>query len=185
MAKYERRLQVSVQSAGNWPNLPRKSQVRIWARAAAAPYGDGGQITVRFVDTDEGRSLNRTYRSKDYATNVLSFPYQQEPSLCGDLVLCAPVVAIEASAQGKSLEAHYAHLIVHGMLHLQGYDHETGKKEAREMENQERRVLAALGYPDPYRLENQWIARKEEGLRSVIAISARKTPDCRQWKNRR
>lgn len=185
MAKCERRLQVSVQHAGDWPDLPGKSQVRRWARAAAVHHGVGGQITVRFVDTDEGRSLNRTYRSKDYATNVLSFPYQQEPSLCGDLVLCAPVVAIEASAQGKSLEAHYAHLIVHGMLHLQGYDHETGKKEAREMENQERRVLAALGYPDPYQPENQWIARKEEGLRSVIAISARKTPDCRQWKNRR
>lgn len=155
MAKYERRLQVSVQSAGNWPNLPRKSQVRIWARAAAAPYGDSGQITVRFVDADESRNLNRTYRSKDYATNVLSFPYQQKPSLCGDLVLCAPVVASEANAQGKSLEAHYAHLIVHGMLHLQGYDHEACKKDARKMENQERRVLAALGYPDPYQVENQ------------------------------
>lgn len=154
MAKCERRLQVSVQHAGDWPDLPGKSQVRSWARAAIH-HGVGGQITVRFVDTDEGRSLNRTYRSKDYATNVLSFPYQQEPSLCGDLVLCVPVVAIEASAQGKSLEAHYAHLIVHGMLHLQGYDHEAGKKKAHAMENQERRVLAALGYPDPYQLENQ------------------------------
>ncbi|MER2625918.1 MAG: rRNA maturation RNase YbeY [Accumulibacter sp.] len=154
MAKRERRLQVSVQYAGDWPDLPRKSQVRSWARAAAAPFGSGGQITVRFVDADEGRSLNRTYRSKDYATNVLSFPYQQQPSLCGDLVLCAPVVTFEANTQGKSLEAHCAHLIVHGVLHLQGYDHEAGKKEAREMENQERRVLAALGYPDPYRAES-------------------------------
>ncbi len=153
MAKDERRLQVSVQRTGDWPDLPRKSQVRNWARAALAASTRGGQITVRFVDSAEGRSLNRDYRVKDYATNVLSFPYQQEPRLCGDLVLCAPVVAREATAQGKSLEAHYAHLIVHGMLHLRGYDHEAGEKEARAMENHERRILAALGYPDPYREE--------------------------------
>ena len=153
MARGKQRLKVSVQRAGDWPGLPRKSQVRTWARAAAHAASNGGQITVRFVDDAEGRRLNRDYRARDYATNVLSFPYQQQPRLCGDLVLCAPVVAREATAQGKSLEAHCAHLIVHGVLHLQGHDHEAGEMEAREMEDHERRVLAALGYPDPYRDE--------------------------------
>jgi probable rRNA maturation factor len=120
MAKGERRLKVSVQRAGAWPQLPGKAQVRRWVRAAVRSHS-GGQITVRFVDRDEGRRLNLDYRAKDYATNVLSFAYQQRPLLCGDLILCVPVVAREAASQGKSLAAHYAHLIVHGMLHLQGY----------------------------------------------------------------
>ncbi|MBK7954400.1 MAG: rRNA maturation RNase YbeY [Candidatus Accumulibacter sp.] len=153
MAKGEWRLRVSVQRACDSPDLPGKSQVRNWARAAVAPSTRGGQITVRFVDSEEGQRLNRDYRARDYATNVLSFPYQQAPLLCGDLVLCAPVVAREATAQDKSCEAHYAHLIVHGMLHLQGYDHEAGEEEARDMEDRERRLLAALGFPDPYREE--------------------------------
>lgn len=151
MAKGEWRLQVSVQRACDSHDLPSKAQIRRWARAAVAPSTRGGQVTVRFVDSEEGRRLNRDYRARDYATNVLSFPYQQAPLLCGDLVLCAPVVAREASAQDKSLEAHYAHLIIHGMLHLQGYDHEAGEQEARNMEDRERRLLAALGFPDPYR----------------------------------
>ena len=151
MARGEQRLKVSVQRACDCPYLPRKSQVRTWARAAAS--NRGGQITVRFVDSAEGCRLNCDYRARDYATNVLSFPYQQQPLLSGDLVLCVPVVAREATAQGKSLEAHCAHLIVHGVLHLQGHDHEAGEMEAREMEDHERRVLAALGYPDPYRDE--------------------------------
>ena len=108
---------------------------------------------MRFVDADEARRLNRDYRHRDYATNVLSFPYAREPVVCGDLVLCAPVVAREAAEQGKPLEAHYAHLIVHGLLHLQGYDHETSARQAAEMESRERRVLHALGYPDPYAME--------------------------------
>ena len=151
MAKREARLRVSVQRGGDWPELPRKSLLRTWVRTAAGPAaGRGGQITVRFVDHDEGQSLNRDYRARDYATNVLSFPYQQEPTLCGDLVLCVPVLAREATAQGKSLAAHCAHLIVHGLLHLRGYDHEAGEQEAREMEEEELRVLAALGYHNPY-----------------------------------
>jgi probable rRNA maturation factor len=105
---------------------------------------------VRFVDGDEGRSLNRDYRGKDYATNVLSFPYASGENICGDLVLCQPVVEREAKEQGKSLEAHSAHLIVHGMLHLQGHDHETGRADAERMEALEREILANLGYPDPY-----------------------------------
>ena len=110
----------------------------------------GGQITIRFVDIEEGQALNREYRDKDYATNVLSFPYETEPVVLGDLVICAPVVAREAAEQGKTLEAHYAHLIVHGMLHLQGYDHETGEDDAQRMEDKERAILASSGFDDPY-----------------------------------
>ena len=146
-----RRLNLSVQYACNAAGLPLRPQIRAWARAAVE---GGGQITIRFVDDGEGRALNHAYRGKEYATNVLSFPYEREPVVCGDLVICAPVVEREAAAQGKSAEAHYAHLIVHGLLHLQGYDHETGKKQARLMENQECVILASLGYADPYSGEN-------------------------------
>ena len=146
-----RRLNLSVQYACNKEGLPLRAQIRAWVRAALDVDGArGGQITVRLVDAEEGLQLNRDYRGKDYATNVLSFPYDVDPVVCGDLVLCAPVVAREAAEQGKSLEAHYAHLIVHGLLHLQGYDHETGEHEARQMEDRERTILAALGFTDPY-----------------------------------
>lgn len=118
-----------------------------WARAALE---GGGQVTIRLVDAEEGQELNREYRGKDYATNVLSFPYDTEPRLFGDLVICHPVVVREAAAEGKPLAAHYAHLVVHGMLHLQGYDHETSDEDAEIMESEERRILALLGYPDPY-----------------------------------
>ena len=146
-----RRLNLSVQYACNKEGLPLRPQIRAWVRAALDVDGArGGQITVRLVDADEGQDLNRDYRGKDYATNVLSFPYESEPVVCGDLVVCAPVVAREAAKQGKDRVAHYAHLIVHGVLHLQGYDHETGAAEAQQMENKERAILAALGYGDPY-----------------------------------
>lgn len=146
-----KRLNLSVQYACNNAGLPSRPQIRAWARAALDVDGKrGGQITVRFVDAGEGRSLNNDYRSKDYATNVLSFPYEIEPVVCGDLVICAEVVAREAAEQGTPLEAHYAHLIVHGMLHLQDYDHEESEQEALLMEGKERVILAALGYPDPY-----------------------------------
>ncbi len=124
-----------------------RADFRRWARAALA---GGGQVTIRLVDAEEGRELNRNYRGKDYATNVLSFPYDTEPRLMGDLVICHEVVIREAAEQGKTPEAHYAHLVVHGMLHLQGYDHETGEEDADIMEAEEKRVLADLGYPDPY-----------------------------------
>ena len=145
-----RRLNLSVQYACNAAGLPLRPQIRAWARAALE---GGWQITVRFVDGGEGQALNNAYRGKDYATNVLSFPYEREPVVCGDLVICAPVVEREAVAQGKSAEAHYAHLIVHGLLHLQGYDHEASNKEARLMEHQECVILASLGYADPYLAE--------------------------------
>ena len=146
-----RRLNLSVQYACNTTGVPLRPQIRAWARAALNVDGmRGGQITIRFVDIEEGQALNREYRDKDYATNVLSFPYDTVPVVLGDLVICAPVVAREAAEQGKTLEAHYAHLIVHGMLHLQGYDHETGDDDAQRMEDKERAILASLGFDDPY-----------------------------------
>ncbi len=145
--KLTRRLDLSVQYACTTDGLPSRTQLRQWARAA---LDGGGQVTIRYVDGEEGQMLNRDYRGKDYATNVLSFVYETEPRTVGDLVICAPVVAREAGEQEKALEAHHAHLVVHGMLHLQGYDHETGEDDARMMEAREREVLAVLGYPDPY-----------------------------------
>ena len=105
---------------------------------------------MRIVGEDEGRSLNREFRHKDYATNVLTFDYVQEPEIEADLVLCAPVVAREAAEQGIELAAHYAHLLVHGTLHAQGYDHEDDGPEAACMEARETEVLAGLGFDDPY-----------------------------------
>ncbi|MGA0926536.1 MAG: rRNA maturation RNase YbeY [Burkholderiaceae bacterium] len=109
-----------------------------------------GEITVRIVDTEEGQALNQDYRQKNYATNVLTFDYSQNPVVVADLVLCAPVVAQEAVEQGKPLAAHYAHLLVHGCLHAQGMDHENGEAEAAEMEAAEVAILQQLGYPNPY-----------------------------------
>jgi probable rRNA maturation factor len=126
--------------------LPRHSVTR-WIRHALQ---SDAEITVRIVGAEEGQALNRDYRGKDYATNVLTFDYTQEPLVTADLVLCAPVVEREAREQGKTLQAHYAHLLVHGTLHAQGYDHETGEEDAQEMEALEINVLGALGYDNPY-----------------------------------
>lgn len=147
-----KRLNLSVQYACNQGGLPSRPQIRAWVRAALdVDEKRGGQITIRFVEPEEGQSLNNDYRGKDYATNVLSFPYEVEPVVAGDLVICATVVEREAAEQEKTLEAHYAHLIVHGILHLQGYDHEIGENEALLMEGKERTILAQLGFSDPYR----------------------------------
>jgi len=125
--------------------LPRHRVAR-WIRAALdAP----AQITVRIVDEAEGRALNRDYRGKDYATNVLTFDYAREPLVLADLVLCAPVLAREAAEAGRPVADHYAHLLVHGTLHAQGWDHQRAA-EARRMESRETAVLATLGLPDPY-----------------------------------
>ena len=124
-----------------------KTKVSRWMRHALLR---DAEMTVRIVDAEEGRSLNQSYRNKNYATNVLTFDYEVAPVVMADLVLCAPVVAAEAAAQGKSLQAHYAHLLVHGTLHAQGYDHETNEQDALEMEALEILLLAALGLDCPY-----------------------------------
>lgn len=139
-------LSLSVQYASNAPDLPPRPQVRRWARAALE---GAAVVTVRFVDAIEGRALNAEYRGRDYATNVLTFVYDDEHPRAGDIVLCAPVVRKEAAAQRKALADHYAHLVVHGMLHLQGHDHERAA-DAAAMEAREVAILARLGLPDPY-----------------------------------
>ena len=140
-------LQLSLQfaDATHRAELPRH-RVQVWMRAALE---QAAQITVRIVGAEEGRALNRDYRGKDYATNVLTFDYEHEPVVVADLVLCAPVVAAEAQEQGLTLQAHYAHLLVHGTLHAQGYGHEADD-EARCMEGRESALLLALGFGDPY-----------------------------------
>jgi probable rRNA maturation factor len=125
--------------------LPRHRVQRFVRAALELP----GEITVRIVNAEEGQALNREYRAKDYATNVLTFDYTHEPVVSADLILCAPVVAKEAQEQGISLLAHYAHLLVHGTLHAQGYDHEDDE-EAAAMEARESELLLALGFADPY-----------------------------------
>ena len=126
--------------------LSRHSVTR-WIRHA---LGSDAEITVRIVGSEEGQALNRDYRQKDYATNILTFDYTRAPLVTADLVLCAPVVAKEAKENKKTLAAHYAHLLVHGTLHAQGYDHETSSKDAQAMEALEVEILAGLGVKNPY-----------------------------------
>ncbi|NBD19299.1 rRNA maturation RNase YbeY [Aquabacterium fontiphilum] len=125
--------------------LPRHKVAR-WVRAALK---SDAELTVRIVDAEEGQALNRDFRKKDYATNVLTFDYAREPVVTADLILCAPVIEREAEEQGKDVVAHYAHMLVHGTLHAQGWDH-VKKKQADAMEAQEREILAELGFGDPY-----------------------------------
>jgi probable rRNA maturation factor len=138
-----RKNRVQIQYAVPRPGLPAASSLRKWA--ALVPL----DATLRIVGAREGRQLNRSFRGKDYATNVLSFPYERGR---GDVVLCHPVIAREARAQGKALAAHYAHLVLHGLLHLRGYEHEK-KREAERMERAEIRLLARAGFGNPYTVE--------------------------------
>jgi probable rRNA maturation factor len=142
------RLSLAVQYAVAATTLPTATALRRWVRAALAR---DAAVTIRFVGRREGRRLNATFRGRDYATNVLTFVYDDAKPLAGDLVLCVPVLRAEARAQRKPAADHCAHLVVHGMLHLQGYDHDTDRK-ARRMEARETALLAALGIADPYAL---------------------------------
>ena len=145
-AKRKPRLGFDVQYAVSARNLPSRAQLRKWARAGLEHEA---KITIRIVGQTEGRALNRNFRGKDRATNVLTFVFRDAPPFEGDLALCAPVVAREARNQGKSIAAHYAHLVVHGVLHLQGYDHEKDA-DACIMEKRESQIIGGLGYADPY-----------------------------------
>jgi probable rRNA maturation factor len=155
MTKGPIRLDVSVGYALPRAGLPAAVSFRRWVAAALAGRIREADLAIRLVDAKEGRALNRHYRGKDYATNVLSFPAELPEGvklpLLGDLVLCAPVVAREAREQKKTLAAHYAHLTVHGTLHLLGWNHEDSR-EAECMEALEREILASLGIADPYLL---------------------------------
>jgi len=160
-------LSLTVQYASGAQHLPTRGQFRRWIKAALHPQGvrrrvpgsfaatlplqRDAKITLRIVDETEGRELNKNYRGKDYATNVLTFVYGDMPELTGDIVICAPVVELEAVAQHRDLAAHYAHLSLHAALHLQGYGHENDA-DAAGMEQLEIDLMLKLGYPDPYRI---------------------------------
>jgi probable rRNA maturation factor len=139
-------LRLSVQFASHEEKIPKRSQFRQWVKATLRV---DTEVTIRIVDKEEARALNLHYRGKDYATNVLTFPLAETPHLMGDIIICAPVVTAEAIAQNKPIEAHYAHLTVHGVLHLHGYDHEI-EAQAALMESIEVTTLIKLGYPNPY-----------------------------------
>ncbi|MDF3931250.1 rRNA maturation RNase YbeY [Pseudomonas citronellolis] len=152
-------LELDLQLASDAANLPGEAQLRQWCELALRQRKADSELTIRLVDEDEGRELNRTWRHKDYATNVLSFPADVPDELLdipllGDLVICVPVVEREAAEQGKEPAAHWAHLVIHGCLHLLGYDH-IEDAEAEEMEALERQLLAELGYPDPYAADEE------------------------------
>lgn len=129
-------------------HLPDRAAIKTWLQAALT---EDLTVTVRFVEEEEGRRLNRDYRGKDYATNVLSFPYTTNPPYAGDLILCVPVIERESMEQNKPLAAHYAHLIIHGALHLLGFDHQA-EKDAQVMEDKETTIMRQLKFADPYLL---------------------------------
>jgi len=137
---------MDIQNVSSLAGIPSDTLFRKWARKALRV---NAEITLRIVDEAEGRALNKEYRGKDYATNVLTFPLLEEPFIMADILICAPVVAKEAKEQGKTLEAHFAHLMVHGVLHAHGYDHEV-PAQAELMESIEIQTLTNLGYANPY-----------------------------------
>lgn len=153
------KLDLDLQIACSGNNLPGAEQFERWLTQALGGYRERAGVCIRLVDEAESQALNRDYRGKDKPTNVLSFPFEAPPGiddaeaqqLLGDLVICVPVLEREAAAQGKSVAQHWAHLVIHGALHLLGFDH-IEPEDAEVMENIERRVLADLGLPDPYLL---------------------------------
>lgn len=146
-------IDLDLQIATDAADLPSEAQFRLWVETALNGRREEAELTIRIVDDEEGAELNETYRGKQGPTNVLSFPFEAPPGvplpLLGDIVICAPKVAREAAEQGKPLEAHWAHLTLHGCLHLLGYDH-LEPEEAEVMEALETELLAALGYANPY-----------------------------------
>ncbi len=138
--------------------VPDDETFRHWVESVLAQHPEPVELVIRLVDEAESRQLNQTYRGKDRPTNVLSFPFEAPPQvptpLLGDLVICAPVVAKEAQEQGKTPQAHWAHMVIHGLLHLLGYDHEN-EQEAQQMESRERELLQRLHFPDPYTEEDR------------------------------
>lgn len=146
-------IELDLQIATEEANLPSEADIRRWVEVALAGRRDEAQLTVRITDEDEIRELNATYRGKDKPTNVLSFPFEAPPGvdipLLGDIIICAAVVAHEAAEQDKALEAHWAHMVIHGTLHLLGYDH-IEESQAEEMEGLEISLLTGLGYANPY-----------------------------------
>jgi probable rRNA maturation factor len=163
-------IQIATESA-----MPGEDQLRAWAAPALSAAGwAGAGVTIRAVDRGEAQALNRDFRGGDYATNVLSFPFEAiapeaaddlEAAYCGDLAVCAPVVAAEAHEQGKTLDAHWAHMVVHGVLHLVGFDHQHDA-EAEHMEATERRIVAELGFADPYAGEAAPVSEVSNGAAS-------------------
>ena len=152
-------IELDLQVASLASNLPSHADFLSWCTLGLRQRSNASELTIRLVDAEEGQQLNATWRDKDYPTNVLSFPADipdglLDIPLLGDLVICVPVVEQEAAEQGKALTAHWAHLVIHGCLHLLGYDH-IDDAEAEEMEELERQLLAEIGYPDPYR-DNQY-----------------------------
>jgi len=153
VARSKRRyqLELTVQYAVENSGLPTRRQLRTWVKAALQCDSD---VTVRLVGTEESRALNRQHRGRNRATNVLTFTYPETDPLSGDIALCVPVVGREARQQHKALQAHYAHLVVHGVLHMQGYDHEK-TADARLMEAVETEIVTSLGYADPYKSKDE------------------------------
>lgn len=151
-------LLLEIQRESRSADLPGDDKLREWTEAALNSRHQQVELVIRIVDEDESRSLNREYRGNDRPTNVLSFPFEAPQvvasDLLGDLVICAPVVATEATAQNKNVEAHWAHMVIHGALHLQGHDHQD-EQEADEMESLEVEILSRLGFPDPYQVERK------------------------------
>jgi probable rRNA maturation factor len=149
---------LDMQLASASTELPSEAQLQQWLEAAVLPFQAEAEVTIRIVDAGESQQLNLDYRRKDKPTNVLSFPFQCPPGvelpLLGDLVICAPVVAAEAAEQGKSLHAHWAHMVVHGSLHLLGFDH-INDDDAEQMEAEEVTILQQLGFTNPYLLDDE------------------------------
>ncbi len=151
-------MNMDIQNVSGFDALPKNELIIKWAEQALDGQHKDAEITLRVVDINEGRALNKEWRKKDTATNVLSFPVgesiEHAPNLLGDIVVCAPVVEQEAKEQGKAIDAHWAHLVIHGILHLQGYDHESDE-EANVMETKEIKILKKIGYANPYETESR------------------------------